>query len=435
MPRTVRNPKIDTRSARSRLPARREPYFAPISPGCALGYRKGATGGTWIARRYDKAATPRLRYKALGSADDTLDADGATVLTFTQAQELARAWFAALATDVHGAEEDDPGPYTVADSIRDYLAHLEAQGKATAKDARWRADALILPELGAIELRRVRADRLEKWLEKLATTAARLRTKRGEKQKFRALDAADPEATRRRRANANRTFTVLRAALNLAFNRGKVAGDTGWRRVKPFRGADAARVRYLQVAEAKRLVNACPPDFRALVRGALFTGARYSELSRLDVADFNADSGTVMVRQSKTGRPRPIYLTDEGKRFFEAKTAGRAGGAPMLPRADGGRWGRAHQRRPMVEACAAARIDPPISFHGLRHTWASLAVMAGVPLQVVAANLGHSDTRMVEKHYGHLSDAFIAKAIRDKAPKFGFRRANVIRMGDRRKHA
>jgi hypothetical protein len=31
--------------------------------------------------------------------------------------------------------------------------------------------------------------------------------------------------------------------------------------------------------------------------------------------------------------------------------------------------------------------------------------MAGTPLLVVAKNLGHSDTRMVEKHYGHLSES------------------------------
>jgi integrase len=38
------------------------------------------------------------------------------------------------------------------------------------------------------------------------------------------------------------------------------------------------------------------------------------------------------------------------------------------------------------------------SFHILRHTWASLAVMNGTPLLVVAKNLGHADTRVVEEH-------------------------------------
>jgi len=72
----------------------------------------------------------------------------------------------------------------------------------------------------------------------------------------------------------------------------------------------------------------------------------------------------------------------------------------------------------MAEACARAKIKPAISFHILRHTWASLAVMKSVPLLVVAKNLGHADTRMVEKHYGHLAPSFIADAIRDGAPRY-----------------
>ena len=43
-------------------------------------------------------------------------------------------------------------------------------------------------------------------------------------------------------------------------------------------------------------------------------------------------------------------------------------------------------------------IEPHISIHGLRHTWASLAAMAGVPLMVIAKNLGHTDTRMPPAH-------------------------------------
>ena len=75
----------------------------------------------------------------------------------------------------------------------------------------------------------------------------------------------------------------------------------------------------------------------------------------------------------------------------------------------------------MIEACDRAKIKPRISFHILRHTWASLAVMNGVPLMVVAKNLGHADTRMVEKHYGHLSPSYVAEAIRAGAPRFGFK--------------
>jgi integrase len=90
----------------------------------------------------------------------------------------------------------------------------------------------------------------------------------------------------------------------------------------------------------------------------------------------------------------------------------------MFHHANGGGWGTSEQARPMAEACANGKIKPAISFHILRHTWASLAVMNGTPLLVVAKNLGHADTRMVEKHYGHLAPSFIADAIRAGAPRY-----------------
>jgi len=54
------------------------------------------------------------------------------------------------------------------------------------------------------------------------------------------------------------------------------------------------------------------------VRGALLSGARYSELARMHVADFHRDSGTLLVRTSKAGKVRHIELTAEGLDFFTA---------------------------------------------------------------------------------------------------------------------
>jgi integrase len=65
-----------------------------------------------------------------------------------------------------------------------------------------------------------------------------------------------------------------------------------------------------------------------------------------------------------------------------------------------------------------AKVAPRISFHGLRHTWASLSAMNDMPLMVVAKNLGHVDTRMVEKHYSHMAKSFITEAIHAGAPRF-----------------
>ena len=89
-----------------------------------------------------------------------------------------------------------------------------------------------------------------------------------------------------------------------------------------------------------------------------------------------------------------------------------------LLKGDTSKWLKSHQTRPMREACVRGGVTPLASFHTLRHTYASLSIMAGAPLLVVATNLGHSDTRMVEKHYGHLAADYVAREIRKAAPRF-----------------
>lgn len=253
-----------------------------------------------------------------------------------------------------------------------------------------------------------------------------MRAKPGAPQNYKAAQD-DAEALRRRRSSANRVLNILKAALNHAYDEKLVTSNDAWgRRVKPFRAVDVARVRYLTVPEAQRLLNACDATFRPLVCGALQTGARYGELTRLEVHDFDPDAGTVHIRRSKSGKPRHIRLTDEGAAFFHQLTLGRPGDAIMFMRPDGKPWQKSHQARPMMEANARASLTPPITFHGLRHTWASLCVMKGVPLIVVAKNLGHADTSMVEKHYGHLADSYVSDAIRVGAPQFGLASTNVV---------
>jgi integrase len=239
----------------------------------------------------------------------------------------------------------------------------------------------------------------------------------GEAQKHKHV--VDGDGRRARRASANRTWTILRAALNHAFHNDETVSDVAWRKVAPFKKVDAVRARYLSIEDAKRLINACDPDFRLLVQAALRTGARYGELAQLTAAGFNPDSGTLHIRQSKSGKARDIILTDEAVALFKQLTAGRAGNDLILHKADGAAWQKSDQARRMAEAVTRAKIKPAISFHGLRHTWASLAVMNGVPLMVVAKNLGHGDSRMVEKHYGHLAQSYIADAIKAGAPRFG----------------
>jgi integrase len=412
LPRKVRDASLETRTARGRLPVAHKPYFRLIEPGLHLGYRKLPSGpGTWVARRYageGRYAVENLR-TADGEvvlADDYADADGVRVMTFAQAQRAVRGPHARAA-----------GGHTVADVIASYLDYLQGDGRSphSIEDTRRRVAAHILPALGGVRVTAITPERLRRWRDDVATTAARVRTRKGAEQRHRTSD------DRARRSSANRTWTILRAALNHAFHEGKIESDIVWRKVKGFRGVDTARVRYLTIAEAKRLINASDPEFRPLVQAALQTGCRYGELAGLTVADFNPDAGTLAIRKSKSGAPRHVVLADEGIALLTVLTAGRTGTDLILRRATGEPWRASNQGRLISEACAQAKINPPISFHGLRHTWASHAVMNGVPLMVVARNLGHADTKMVEKHYGHLAPSYMAEEIRKKAPRFGFK--------------
>jgi integrase len=417
MARKVRNAALETRSARDKLEARGKPHYCTVEPGLHLGYRKlkGVAGrprvsGKWVVRYYDGNQT--YTAETIATADDFSDADGVAILDFWQAQAAARQRMVAR---VHSAA--GKGPFSVERAIERYIEGLEAKGK-DPKDTRTRAYAMIVPALGKVQVAELTSDRIKEWLKELVSSKPRVRTAKDEPQRYRNVNP-NKESLRRRRSTVNRIHAILKAALTQAYRDGLVRSDEAWRRVKLFEKATVSRARYLTVEETQRLINTCEPDFRALVQAAVLTGCRYGELCRLVASDFNPDSGTIAIHQTKSGKPRHVVLTEEGAAFFRQLGAGRSGEETLLRKSNGRPWGPSHQIPLMVQACGRAKIKPAVTFHGLRHTYASLTIMGGAPLMVVAENLGHADTRMVQKHYGHLSKSYIADAIRAAAPRFG----------------
>ena len=412
MARRIRESILDSRDARLKLKVRGKPYWRSIGFGLHVGYRKGKDARRWVARVY--VGGGQYVVETMGQADDFADADGFEVLDFWQAQDRARK-LAAKRTAKGGQRM---GPYTVAAAVEDYLKHIAE--KPSCYEVRKRLEAYLTPELASADVAKLTKDVLKAWHRGIAKEPPRVRTKAGGKQRYRAVDMRDPEIIRRRQDSANRILGMLMAALNLAVTDEKAPGGP-WRLVKPFENVARSRLRYLKVAECKRLLNVCDPDFRELVHALLLTGCRYQEVARVRVEDFNTDAGTMHIRQSKTGKERHVVLTDEGQQFFAQLAAGRLGNDLMLSRA----WGKSNQAKPMAAACKRAKIDPPVGLHQIRHTYASLAVMNGTPLMVIAIALGHSTTRMVEAHYGHLSQSYIAAEIRKGAPRFGKLASNV----------
>ena len=406
--------KLKTREARSRLTVGDGFHWASVAENLHVGYRKrrGGKAGTWAVREYlgeDHRPGPdgkmrrqgRYRTTRLGVADD--DGDG---LSFYQARDAVKAL-------VEERRDGPSGDVTVADAIAAYVASMRARGAATADEVKRQAERVILPVLGHRLVADLSTGDLNRWRDGLATSPAIYRG-----------GSARPTTPRARRASANRVATQLKAALNHAFREGAVASDAAWgrSRFRPLPEAETAKVRYLTSEEVTRFLNASSTKsgFRDLARAALETGARYGELPRLRVRDFNGE--VIAIATSKSGKARSIDLSPEAVSFFQKLTVGKSPSALLLPRhcssGELREWRKGDQTREVDGTCDIARIEPRIGFHILRHTWASLAVMGGMPIPVVSRVLGHASTAVTERHYAHLAPSFVAETVRRFAPRY-----------------
>lgn len=406
MARTVRNAKLDTRSARSKLGISKTPHWVAIDRGRAIGYRKGAKGGVWLA----KCVRPDFRKEVtLGSADDVLDADGNTILSYSQAQEKARVWFQQMDAIANGHVSATSSTITVAEACRRYVLYLKAEAR-TASDAEQRLNKHVIPTLGNRSVTELTLTELEAWRNSLVRR-----------------DDDEPDLERRSKDTANRLLSYLKAALNrlMLDPKNGIIDDRAWRFLRPFEAVGQAREVHLDQEQMTRIINVTNGGFRSLVVGALLTGCRAGELKVMRVSDFHPGTGTLHVPGGKTGK-RDVVLTEEGVAFFRELTAGRHPDERLFVRDDGSTWNKDDHHRPMDAAIKAAKLPEDTVFYSLRHTYASQSLMAGMNVQLLAENMGTSIV-MIEKHYGKFTKLTRRQQIEAAAPKLGLRtETNVV---------
>ena len=85
-------------------------------------------------------------------------------------------------------------------------------------------------------------------------------------------------------------------------------------------------------------------------------------------------------------------------------------------------------RFPIRDACPSANITPAVSFHILRHTFASRLARQRVPMNVIAAALGNSEA-ICSRHYAHLAPGYVADTIRQHAGGMGIVPASNVVPG------
>lgn len=373
---------------------------------------------SWVVRW--RSPSRVYRYKTLGSTDDV---DGG--LSFEEAETLA----AKHVRQFEGGG-NSRAKLNVKTALREYQDELGARGRDTTTSG-VHIKAFIIPYWGEREVATLTRDEFRKWRNYLASQPPRKRTATfAEIIEHRDVNMDDDETQRKRRSSANRVLTTFKAALNLALENHprELTTSDEWRLgLKPFRKVDSPRQQWLKAHEISRFLKACAPDFRELAAAGLYTGARYSELARAQVAHLDIQQGSLYVPQSKSGGSRTIHLNKEAVGFFVRITTGKHNSDLLLTKADGSEWGKAHQSRRMQLACESAGVQV-MGFHQLRHSYSSIAVQNGLPLQILALNLGHADTRMVERHYAHLEGKYVREQIEKNTATFSvdFEGADVV---------
>ena len=210
---------------------------------------------------------------------------------------------------------------------------------------------------------------------------------------------------------ANHHLAVLKAVLNLAvkwdyLERNPCQG------VKKFQQS-SGRDRYLSRDEVRRfldaLENADNPAAASGLRMLLFTGLRCREVFDLRWDDVDPDGRAVLLRKTKSGKSRRVYLSDAAWAEVELMRELREGGHPYV--FPGRLAGKpvAQPKRTFKAAIDAAGITD-FRIHDLRHTFASHMVQSGASLFEVQKSLGHSTSQMTQR-YAHLADS----ELRDKA--------------------
>ena len=342
------------------------------------------------------------------------------VLTLNRARELAKRYL--------GDPESAKAPSKAkAETLRDFLddhygswvtAERKA-GKATVANLRAQFVEYLdkpLTAISAFGLERFKANRLK--------------------------DGISP-------ATVNRDLARLSGCLTKAIE-WKMLAEHPVRGVKPAKGGDEHRIRYLNGDEEKALRRALDAREKAhqkrrmsgnewrKARGrdalpalpaycdhltpmtllAINTGLRRGELTSLTWADINLERKVLTVRAgyAKSGKARHVQLNSEAvdvlKRYKKQCDDERK--RSSLPESGcEDRTGRLFAVHSIKKAWAAVVTEAKLRdfrWHDLRHTFASKLVMAGVDLNTVRELLGHADIRMTLR-YAHLAPEHKAAAV------------------------
>lgn len=401
------------------LEFRNAPYWHSLLVSRHLGiHRPDGRTCNWTARILTK--DKQYKQKCLGPALNT----GKGEISFHEAIEGAFLWFqeaeireiANEPTPTGRASEICICPigdiYTVGHALRDYTEWTKlSRSKGGHYNNLVLINHHIIPKFSHIPLEEFNATNLVSLAKQVLETPPKFGFM-PHKSRVQ-IDDLSCDDIRRRKKTFNSLLSIMKMAFQHAWDSGKIESERPWRCIKRISVNHTPRTLFLTREECKDLLEVCDPPLKLLVLGALYTGCRVGELGALRVEDVGRQGFGLRVDAFKRAPARFVFLPDEGMAFFMKLCEGKSDRDYVFLSHRKLPWRRQHT--PLFRrAVTQAGLPEKFVFHGLRHTYASDLVRQGVPLEVIAKQLGHANSIAVSNTYGHLADHYREEQIRKR---------------------
>jgi len=267
----------------------------------------------------------------------------------------------------------------------------------------------LLPFFGSMALSEIKLADIERFKSTMLAKKSESRKRRDDstKQAKRRRYGNDPKELSRK--SVNNSLGILSKFLHLAVEHEVISHAP---KVHFFKGKNL-KIDFLSFEESKRALASIDPEFRHALLLGLHAGLRIGEIIGLRWQDIDWSSNNLTVQQTiwknqigtpKGGRTRSISMT--AKLSQALKDARHLRGEYVLCTAEGGHFQPGSLKWPLKRALLKAGVTRPpgqsITWHTLRHTYASHLTMKGASLKVVQELLGHSTIEMTMR-YAHLS--------------------------------
>ena len=397
------------------LPYRSHHYWYVLEKCRHIGIQKIKPGHiVWTARILTK--DKRYHQKTIGSYV------GQNALSYESAVEAARLWFRKPEIAAKASPSAPIGTmkylmvcpigdvYTVGHALRDYIEWRKLAGSPRGYyNTLCLVNYHLVPMFSHVPLDDFDGTHLRKLAIKVLETPPKKGTQFPKPSQN--INDLSLDELRTRKVTLNSLISILRTAFRQAWESGHTDTERSWRSLRRIPVAHRPRTIFLTREECRHLLSHCKPPLRALALGALYSGCRVGELSKLRVQDVGRQGYGIFVDAFKRGPSRFVFLPDEGMAFFLELCDGRRGHEPVFLSDRGVRWNYQYKSQ-FKKAVLAAGLPESFVFHGLRHTYASQLVAAGVSLEIIARQLGHANTQTVSRFYGHLAEHFREDEVR-----------------------